>query len=164
MKKLIPFATVAVIFHLNLLQATAQAVTDVAYTNTLKSAGHTTILNVRADKNFRREFKNIQNASWNEKEDGYRVRFTDNSIRYMVDYDKKGNWVSTIKSYDETKLSTQIANSVKTAFLGYAIAWVIELKVGDVTAHLVKIENKQSLKTVRVVKDDLDVIENYEKQ
>jgi hypothetical protein len=164
MKKLIPFAAAAVIFHLNFLQANGQSATDVAYTNTPKSARHTAVLNVKADKNFRREFKNIDNASWNEKEDGYRVRFNDKSIRYMIDYDKKGNWVSTIKSYDETKLSTQIANSVKTAFLGYAIAWVIELRVGNVTAHLVKIEDKQSLKTVRVINDELDVIEDYAKQ
>lgn len=165
MKKFISLITVAVfILDLNILQVNAQPVIDVVYNNTPKFIGHVVAPNFRADRNFKRQFKHIDNVSWQKKEDGYRVCFTDNGIRYMVDYDKKGNWVSTIKSYDETKLSVQIANSVKTGFLGYSIVWVIELKVRDATAHLVKIENKESLKTVRVLNDELDVIEDYVKK
>jgi hypothetical protein len=70
------------------------------------------------------------------------------------------------KSISNLNYCKQEANrkAVKTAFLGFAIVWVIELKVGYVTAHLVKIESKQSLKTVRVIKYELDVIEDYAKQ
>lgn len=165
MKKSILFITVALfISHLNILQLNAQPAGVVTYSKPLKLSKQAAALNARANKHFSREFKNVHNGSWSKEENGYCVRFIKDDIRYIVDYNKKGNWVSTIKSYDETKLSIQIANAVKTAFLGYFIVWVTELKVGNVTAHLVKIEGKDLLKTIRVLNDEFDVIEEYTKK
>jgi hypothetical protein len=124
---------------------------------------HSSVLNAKADKNFRKEFRNVSNATWMEKEDGYRVKFTDNDIRFMVDYDKKGNWLSTISNYSEDDLDPGIAVAVKTAFLGYAIVHVTEVRKGDVIAYLVKIDNQKLLKTVRVINGEMDVYEAYVK-
>ena len=122
---------------------------------------HTALLNERAEKNFRRDFRNVYSPKWIEKEDGYRVKFADGEVKYMVDYNKRGNWVSTISNYNEEQLDSHIANAVKTAFLGYAIVHVTEVKKGKTTVYLVKIDNQKLLKTVRVVNGEIDVFESY---
>jgi len=124
-------------------------------------AKHFNVVNDKAEKNFKKEFKNVYNPAWIEKEDGYRVKFQENDTKYMVDYDKKGNWVSTILNYDETKLDPRIAGAVKTAFLGYAIVHVTEIRKRKSTVFLVKIDNQKLLKTIRVINGEMDVYESY---
>lgn len=121
------------------------------------------VLNEKAEINFKREFKHIKSANWIEKEDGYRAKFDERGISYMVDYDKSGNWLSTIKNYDESHLDSRIGNAVKTAFLGYFIVHVTEIKKGRVIAYMVKIENQKLLKTIRVIDGEIDVYESYVK-
>src|SRR5687767_7027608 len=84
------------------------------------------VLNEKAENNFKKEFKHIEGANWIQKEDGYRAKFYDKGINYMVDYDKSGKWLSTIKNYDESHLDSRIGSAVKTAFLGYFIVHVTE--------------------------------------
>jgi hypothetical protein len=124
-------------------------------------AKHFNVMNDKAERNFRKEFRNVYNPAWIEKEDGFRAKFQENDTKYMVDYDKKGNWVSTIMNYDETKLDSRIAGAVKTAFLGYAIVHVTEIRKGKSTVYLVKIDNQKLLKTVRVINGEMDVYESY---
>jgi hypothetical protein len=118
-------------------------------------------LNEKAERNFRREFKEAYDAKWIEKEDGYRAKFVENQVKYMVDYNKKGDWVSTIANYNEDQLDTHIAGAVKTAFLGYAIVHVTEVRKGKSIVYLVKIDNQKFLKTVRIVNGEMDVYESY---
>jgi hypothetical protein len=122
---------------------------------------HVTVLNYKANKNFRRGFRNVGNPGWIEKEDGFRAKFIENSISYMVDYDKKGNWVSTISNYNADRLDSHLANAVKTAFLGYAIVHVTEIRKGKATIYLVKIDDQKLLKTVRIENDEMDIYESY---
>jgi hypothetical protein len=119
------------------------------------------VLNEKADKNLRREFRNVHNPKWIEKEDGYRAKFAADDIKYMVDYNKRGNWVSTIANYSEENLDSRIADAVKTAFLGYAIVHVTEVRKGKTIVFLVKIDNQKLLKTVRIVNGEMDVYESY---
>lgn len=141
----------------------AQSSVDFGYTKPSLSGKRIIAPNFQADKHFRNYFKRAINETWVEKEDGYRVRFYENDIRFMIDYNKKGEWISTIKSYDETLLSKEIANAVMTQFLGYSIVHVIEIHTKKVNLHLVKIENKYLLKTVRVINGEMDVLEEYRK-
>ena len=124
---------------------------------------HAYALNDKAERNFRREFRTVYNPKWVEKEDGFRAKFVENDISYMVDYDKKGNWLNTISNYSEDHLDTHIANAVKMAFLGYAIVHVTEIKKGKATIYLVKIDNQKLLKTIRVENGEMDVYESYVK-
>lgn len=119
------------------------------------------IISDEVKKNFIKEFRKIHNEKWFEKEDGYRARFEDDGIKYMVDFDKKGNWLNTIKNYDESHLDKRIGDAVKTAFLGYSIVHITEIKKGKVLTYLVKIENQKLLKTIRMIDGEIDVYEAY---
>jgi hypothetical protein len=136
---------------------------DIAFGNPGATGKRITAPNQKADMHFRRSFK-VLSETWREKADGYRATFTHHKARYMVDYDKKGNWVSTIKSFDGTLLSPAIAESVMAAFLGFMIVHVTEVEMGDKCVRLIKIENRNSLKTVRVSDGEMDVIESYRRE
>lgn len=48
-----------------------------------------------------------------------------------------------------------------SAFLGFMIVHVTEVEMGRKHVHLIKIEDRRSLKTVRVSDGEIDVIESY---
>jgi len=52
---------------------------------------------------------------------------------------------------------------VKSNYYDYSIFLVQEVKVGDKTAYLVKIEDEKSFKTIRVVDGEMDEYESYKK-
>src|SRR5688572_11262294 len=104
--KLVATITFIAILLLNLSTARAES-TDIAYSypvfgKKLPASGVQTI------KNFEQSFTKISGEKWNKNNDGYRVRFIENGARFMVDYDNKGRWVSTIKTYGEDLLSKKI--------------------------------------------------------
>jgi hypothetical protein len=162
MKKSIVSAAIAFFALFSTVSTVSAQSSDVAFSSPV-AGKRIASPNIQADKNFRKTYKNVLVKSWSRKEDGYRVRFNDRNIQYMVDYDKKGRWTNTIKIYDEKNLAKEIANMVQTTFLGYAIVQAMEIQTSKVTVYLVKIENKDFLKTIRVINGETDVFEEYRK-
>jgi hypothetical protein len=121
-------------------------------------------MSTRAVGNFLKQFSDVHTESWSKKDDGYRARFNRNKIKYMVDYDPKGNWVNTIRVYDENMLPTRVRKTVKVGFLDFSIVKVIELETNKTVAYFVKIEDNISLKTVRVMDGEMDVVEDLKKR
>src|SRR5687767_5117944 len=162
MKKSIVSVAIACIALFSTVSTVSAQSSDIAFTSPV-AGKRIASPNHQADKNFRKSFKNVLVKSWGQKEDGYRVRFNDRNVQFMVDYDKKGRWTNTIKIYDENNLTKEIANMVQTTFLGYSIVQAMEIQTPKVTVYLVKIENKDSLKTIRVINGETDIFEEYRK-
>ncbi|KIC92678.1 hypothetical protein [Flavihumibacter solisilvae] len=119
--------------------------------------------NTKAIRNFRKEFKNTTGESWYALQDGYRVKFLQNGVYNMADYNAKGKWLRTIRYYDEQGLPKDIRNAVRHEFLDFNIFLVMEMNLPQSIIYLVKIEDKTSWKTVRVSGDDIDVVESFTK-
>lgn len=119
-------------------------------------------LKINAVRNFEKQFPNVD-ETWNTREDGIRAKFTRDNIRYMVDYDQKGKWVSTIRVFDERDLSVDIRKAVKSTYIDYSIVKVIEVKIGKTLAHFIKMENQSSLLTLHIMNGEITEIENYRK-
>jgi hypothetical protein len=126
-----------------------------------KSIGRSEI-KINAIRNFKKQFTKAD-ETWSTKEDGFRARFIQDDIRYMVDYDQKGNWVSTIRVYDENDLSADIRKTVKSIYIDYSIVKVIEVKIGKVLVHFIKMDNQFSLLTLHIMNGEINEIENYKK-
>src|SRR5688500_12379733 len=112
-------------------------------------------LKINAIRNFEKQFANVD-ETWSTKEDGFRARFTRDNIKYMVDYDQKGKWVSTIRVYDESDLSADIRRSVKSIYVDYSIVKVIKVKIGKTLVHFIKMENQSSLLTLHIAKGEIN--------
>ena len=126
-----------------------------------KSIGRNEI-KINAIRNFKKQFTKAD-ETWSTKEDGFRARFIQDDIRYMADYDQKGNWVSTIRVYDESDLSADIRKTVKSIYIDYSIVKVIEVKIGKVLVHFIKMDNQSSLLTLHIMNGEINEIKNYKK-
>jgi hypothetical protein len=92
-------------------------------------------INVRAVRHFLLNFDNVSGEEWYEAPNMFAVMFTLNNINYRVDYDKKGNWIETFRTYDENKLPPDTKDIVKSSYYDYKIFLVQEIEnpLGTIT-------------------------------
>ena len=143
---------------------------EVAYDNIEKSRdipatlnNPTAGINTKAVKDFSKTYKKTGDARWFVISDGYLAKFKLNGIETKVYYDRKGRWNGSLRSYLEDKMPRDIRHLVKSHYYDYTIYLIQEVTVADKIAYLVKIEDKTSMKTIRVMDDEMTEIESFEK-
>jgi len=120
----------------------------------------------KAIKNFNKTFKNVTDEKWYEMPDGYRANFTLNGIRCRLDYDKKGNWMHTIKYYDEKKLPLEVRRLVVSSYLDYSIRTVEEIEAPhEVKFYVIHLEGETEWINIKVSNNETsgDEINELEK-
>ena len=121
-------------------------------------------VNVKMHNHFSKNFKNATDIRIHPKADHIQISFKENGTSNTVQYNKKGKWQYSLRTYDESKLSDNIRNDVETAYPGFIVfGFVNEVDVLDKTATLVMIENKDSWKRIRIVDNEISVYEEYRK-
>ncbi|GEM_PF-2336227 len=118
-------------------------------------------ISARALKDFNKTYGEVSDAKWYSIKTGFVVCFTDNGIKTSVFYSRTGAVDSRILYYAEDKLPAGIRHLVKSNFYDYTISFVNEVHKDGVTAFLVKIRNNKTLKTVKVIGGEWEVIEEY---
>jgi len=125
-------------------------------------------VSTKAIRNFKKLFKNVSDEKWYEMPDGYRVKFSkkDNqsSVSYKVDYDKEGNWMHTIRSYDEKELAKNIRDRVKTTYFDYSIILVDEVIMPlNQSTYVIHLEGATNWINVRIANGEMDELQKYNK-
>ena len=147
-------------FELNLKEAiTTEALSNAVIMN----EPGTVNVNSRALKDFTKSFKDAENVSWSEMKDGFIAKFIDGGVETKAYYDQKGRWTATIRTYKENKLPKDIRKQVKSTYYDFTINQINEVTLGQITAYLVRIEDEDSFKTIRVIDGEMDVYEDYKK-
>ena len=129
----------------------------------MPSAPGTTPVSTKAVKDFTKNFKNADNVGWFPIKDGYLAEFKQDGIKTKVYYDRKGRWIGNIRFYLEDKLPHDIRHQVKSHYYDYNIYYVQEVTVGEKLAYLVKIEDKTSMKTIRVMDGEMTEMDAFQK-
>lgn len=141
--------------------------TDVAYfsvpVSTRPSVNYLNDINIRAVRHFKSTYKNASAASWMIASDCFRVSFDENNMHFMVDYDKAGNWRNTLRIFGERQLPADIRYAVKTTFPYDSIVTVTELTLGHTLAYFIKLDDGTRLKTIRLMDDEMETIEEFKK-
>ena len=130
----------------------------------LAAANRNNVANMRASRDLIRRFNDPEKVSWFDMQDGLAARFESNTVDTKAYYDRAGRWYATIRSYGEDKLVQDIRKLVRTNYYDYSIYLVDEVTVEDTTAYLVKIQDHDSIKTIRVINGAMDVYENFMKR
>ncbi len=121
-------------------------------------------VNIRVIRNFKKEFKAIENETWSIMRNGcYIVRFAKNDIYHRVEYNQKGHWLSTTKFYAPEHLSSTIRQIVMATYYDYKIYCIAEVNVDSRTAFYVTLENGTSWLKVRLMGDKMEEVESYRK-
>ena len=112
---------------------------------------------IKAVRSFKTTWQYIDNESWYKVPDGYRARFTQDGVLYLITYNKRGNWLSTMRQYDETKLDREVRSEVKSVYYDYSIMLVeeIELPMKPLT-YIIHMEDKTSFLNLRISNREME--------
>ena len=82
----------------------------------------------------------------------------------MTAYDKRGKWIYTIQQYNIDNLDKNIVDRVRSVYYDYGVTSIQEVEQpGMATVYVVHIENKKSIKLIRLTDDDLELVQDLQK-
>ena len=149
--------------------AFSQLATKSAVSGTIASADEMSLASLKAvsakmHSHFSKNFKNATDIRIRPEADHTQISFKDNGISNSVQYNKKGKWQYSLRTYDASRIDDNLRSDIEKYFAGYRVfGFVNEVDVLNKTATLVMIENKDSWKRVRILDDTMDVYEEYAK-
>ncbi|WP_205510616.1 hypothetical protein [Longitalea arenae] len=118
----------------------------------------------KATENFITSYENATDAKWTVLKNGESlVHFYSDGIETKVFYTRKGKHVATIRYYSEHTLPADVRHLVKSVYYDFSIFLVIEVTLNNQTAYLVKMEDSNRFKTIKVIDGEMDVMEDLEK-
>jgi hypothetical protein len=120
--------------------------------------------NEKVVKDFSKKLKSSVNSLIDSFNDGFIVRSLVDGHEITSAYDKKGNWVYTIKHYTTDNLALNIINIVKGSFDNYFITTMDKVdQPGNESVYVVHMENFNSFRTLRVVNNEVELVEDFQK-
>jgi hypothetical protein len=130
-----------------------------------KAAAKLTKANLRAAENFNKGFKDEQNATWFTEPEVITASFAKEDVKTTVVYDRKGNWLRTMKVYHEPQMSADIKRLIKKSYYSKCnITQVQEIKEGDITFYVVHLEDAKTFKLVAICNGEVNLYKEYNKQ
>ena len=121
-------------------------------------------VNSRVVKNFIRSYKDVSGEKWFEMKSGFVAMFSLDDIDYQVAYNKKGNWIRTIRSYGEVKLPQDLRHTIKSTYYEYDINRVQEIeKPVDPIAYIIQLVGKTELINLRICDGEMTVLQKFNK-
>ncbi len=112
-------------------------------------------------RHFMSAYGESLNADWNLTRFGYRAEFKKEEIKYLVDYNKGGFWISTIRFYSEKQMPRDIRRIVKSVYFDYEIELVSEVNYGKHVVYHINIQDETSLKKLIVMDGEMTVEAEY---
>lgn len=116
---------------------------------------------IKAVRNFITKYGDVPDVTWRQSSNGAAAYFTTNDIMTSVYFHKNGDYRCIIRYYREDKLPQYIRHLVKSHYYDYAIFSVAELNENGKTIYDVKIEDKRSYKTIRLIDGEMEVREEF---
>ena len=99
---------------------------------------------------------------WSLTNNGFCAYFATNGITTRAYYDTRGRWQGSLRYSDEFQLPHSIRDIVKRTYYDFAITVAITVEVPGHIAYIVHLEDKNSLKIVRVNEDgEMDVMDDF---
>ncbi|HUR11603.1 MAG TPA: hypothetical protein VM012_09560 [Flavitalea sp.] len=108
------------------------------------------IVNEKVLRSFDQTFTNVESVKWEEFKDHYTVSFMHAGIQSVVNYDKDGQMLSSIRYYLPKMLPLYIFNKLKKEYTNDTLFGVTEVIYGEDVLYFVKIESAKNWITVKI--------------
>ncbi len=118
-------------------------------------------VNEKVLRAFQETFPVVNEVKWKEYSNYYTVSFKQQNIQSEVRYDKEGNFLSSLRYYQEDMLPLSVLHQIKKKYSKKSIFGVTELIVGTDVAYFVKLEDEKSWLTIKA--DQQGNLSVYEK-
>jgi len=113
---------------------------------------------------FKQTFPDAQQVIWSEQGDKYTVNFRQDEILTKVEYDKDGNFLSSLRYYTEKNLPVTILCRLQKKYPEKKIFGVTEMATESSVEYYVKLEDATTWTTVRSnIDGNMQVVEKYKK-
>jgi predicted small secreted protein len=97
--------------------------------------------------------------------EGYIVRSVIDGRHAMSAYNKKGKWIYTIQQYSPDNLDKNIIDRVRSVYYDYGVTAIQKVEQPGIDAvYVVHLENTKSIKLVRLTSDDMELVQDFNKQ
>jgi len=122
-------------------------------------------IHVKAVRDFLKRNKEAIHPEWMAVETGFVVKYTDrNNSNCRTVYNSRGGFSYTIRQCYENKMPRDVRALVKSQYYDYTITLVEEIEEwSKPLVYVVHLEDATTLKNVRVVDREIDVLEEYKK-
>jgi hypothetical protein len=121
-------------------------------------------ISTRAVRNFMTNYESVSNERWFNAEDRFLVTFKLDDVYYRVDYDKRGDWIQTIRSYDQSKLPPGIRDMVNSSYRGYHLFLVQEVEIPlHPVNYFIHLDGEGRLINLRIFNSEIQELENFKK-
>lgn len=115
-------------------------------------------------KAFKQTFPDAQQVKWAEQEDKIMVNFKQGDILTKIEYDKDGNFLSSLRYYSEKNLPVSILCRLQKKYADKKIFGVTEMTTDTAVEYYIKLEDDTNWITVRSNADgNMQVVEKYKK-
>lgn len=160
--------------------ANAQLALNTSYKSDLKNR-YNEMVNSNALRNDKRVLNNIKlnavrdfikrysaaiNVKWYTADDGgFIAKFNENSVQTTVAYNQAGNWVHTIKRYDEKGMPANVRADVKRVYYDYDIFHVEEIAAAknENIIFLVHVRDSTTIKVLKICNDETEILHDYKR-
>lgn len=134
-----------------------RVVTRVADSSQLQP-GYLNSISVSAVRDFIHRFKQAVNTRWHLIDDGYIAKFELQGTSYQVAYDKRSQWVYTIRTYNEKQMARDLRGLVKSTYYDYSIIQVKEIEQFNIegVVYVVYLEDDTCWKTLRLYNGQIE--------
>jgi hypothetical protein len=113
---------------------------------------------------FKQTFPDAQQVKWAEQEDKYMVNFKQGDVLTKIEYDKEGNFLSSLRYYSEKNLPVSILCRLQKKYADKKVFGVTEMTTDSAVEYYIKLEDETTWITVRSNADgNMQVIEKYKK-
>lgn len=114
---------------------------------------------------FKESFPEAQNVKWHEDNKGFLVSFNQKEALVKVTYDKNGEFVNSLRYYDESGLPLNVLMSMKKRFPDKKIFGVTEFTDREGVNYHIKMQDDKRWYTVKSdANGNLQIEERFKKQ
>ena len=131
------------------------------------SAGNLPVndVNDKVLKSFQRSIGEKPGVAWGKTvENTFFAYYTENNKAHYAYFNNSGRLDYQVSRYSEESLPKDVRRILKNNFDYDAITYVSEVKKDNAVLYFVKIEDKISIKTVRIEGEEYEVVEKLVKQ
>jgi len=122
-------------------------------------------ISTRAIRDFIKRYHYTTAEKWYKLTKGYVAFFEKDNIKFIVSYDIKGYWVSTMRTYTEKHLPSAVRHPVKSAHYDFNIYLVREIETNDQPLiyfiYLRKAEDATLFKNIVYSDGEMQEVEPY---
>src|SRR4030095_7293129 len=126
------------------------------------SAGLGGRVNPSVIRSFLKTYKDVSGEKWIEVKEGFVAMFNYHEMDYQVAYDKKGNVLRTIRSYNEDKMAPDLRHIVKSNYYDYEINRVHEVETAfDPPTFVIQLVGKKEVINLAMHDGEMEVLEKF---